>query len=253
MKTTEFNEIVFENRNKEYGAYSLRKSYKKRMTIAVSISIIMLLMAVSYPLIAGYLNRINIVNSNTDVSVELLNNVPPDDVAPPPPPPPPPSTVEKYVKFTAPIVVDEDSVDTDFNNDPDKIVNKPIDTLETITDVVDTTTHITIIDIKPPIFIVVEEMPEYIGGDDARIKFISENVVYPTMARESNIQGTVYVTFVVETDGSITDVKILRGIGGGCDEEAIRVVKIMPKWKPGKQTGKNVRVQFNLPIKFTLI
>jgi protein TonB len=72
------------------------------------------------------------------------------------------------------------------------------------------------------------------------------------MARESSIQGTVYVTFVVERDGSVTDVRVLRGIGGGCDEEAIRVIKAMPKWNPGKQRGKPVRVQFNMPIKFTL-
>ena len=72
------------------------------------------------------------------------------------------------------------------------------------------------------------------------------------MARESGINGRVFVTFVVETDGRVTDIKVLRGIGGGCDEEAVRVVKNMPKWDPGKQRGKPVRVQFNLPIKFTL-
>jgi protein TonB len=72
------------------------------------------------------------------------------------------------------------------------------------------------------------------------------------MAKESGIQGRVFVTFVVEKDGSVTDVRVLRGIGGGCDEEAIRVVQKMPKWKAGKQRGKPVRVQFNLPIKFTL-
>ena len=72
------------------------------------------------------------------------------------------------------------------------------------------------------------------------------------MARESGIQGTVYVTFVVEHDGSVTDVRILRGIGGGCDEEAVRVINSMPKWNAGKQRGKPVRVQFNMPIKFTL-
>jgi protein TonB len=75
---------------------------------------------------------------------------------------------------------------------------------------------------------------------------------YPQMARESGIQGTVYVTFVVERNGNVTDVKVLRGIGGGCDEEAIRVIQAMPPWVPGKQRGKPVRVQFNMPIRFTL-
>jgi len=102
------------------------------------------------------------------------------------------------------------------------------------------------------IFIVVEEQPRFPGGNDARIKFLLKNVKYPEEARDLGIQGRVFVTFVVEIDGSITDVKILRGIGGGCDKEAIRVVKSMPKWIPGKQRGVPVRVQFNLPIKFTL-
>ncbi|HLN52710.1 MAG TPA: energy transducer TonB [Lentimicrobium sp.] len=102
------------------------------------------------------------------------------------------------------------------------------------------------------IFTVVEESPSFPGGDAARIQFLQQNIVYPQMARESGIQGTVYVTFVVERDGRVTDVRVLRGIGGGCDEEAIRVIKAMPKWNPGKQRGKPVRVQFNMPIKFTL-
>ncbi len=101
-------------------------------------------------------------------------------------------------------------------------------------------------------FILVEEMPEYVGGEEARLNFLRKNVVYPRAAREVGIQGTVHLTFVIEKNGEITDVKILRGIGGGCDEEAIRIIKAMPKWKPGKQRDKAVRVQFNLPIKFKL-
>ena len=95
-------------------------------------------------------------------------------------------------------------------------------------------------------------MPSFPGGDESRIKFLQENIKYPQMAKESGIQGTVYVTFVVEGSGKVADVKVLRGIGGGCDEEAVRVVKMMPHWNPGKQSGKSVRVQFNMPIKFTL-
>ncbi len=99
---------------------------------------------------------------------------------------------------------------------------------------------------------VVEEMPYFPEGDEARIKFITENLVYPAKSKYNNIQGTVYVTFIIEPDGTINDVKILRGIGGGCDEECIRIIKLMPKWIPGKLNGKPVRVQYNLPIKFTL-
>ncbi len=106
--------------------------------------------------------------------------------------------------------------------------------------------------VEAEIFTIVEEQPGFPGGEAALMEFLGKNITYPPMARESGIQGTVFVTFVVEPDGSVTNVKILRGIGGGCDEEAIRVVKNMPKWKPGKQRGKPVRVQFNLPIRFIL-
>jgi periplasmic protein TonB len=102
------------------------------------------------------------------------------------------------------------------------------------------------------LFVVVEESPEFPGGDKARFKYISENVQYPEAAREKKIQGTVFVSFVVEADGAISNVTVLRGIGGGCDEEAVRVIENMPKWTPGKQRGKNVRVKFNMPIKFVL-
>ena len=102
------------------------------------------------------------------------------------------------------------------------------------------------------IFMVVESMPEFPGGEPALYKYLAENIKYPQMAKESGIQGRVFVTFVVERDGRVTDVRVLRGIGGGCDEEAIRVVADMPKWTPGKQRGKPVRVQYNLPVKFTL-
>ena len=102
------------------------------------------------------------------------------------------------------------------------------------------------------IFVGVESQPSFPGGDIARIRFLYENIQYPAMAKETGIQGRVYITFVVERDGSITDVRLLKGIGGGCDEESIRVVKAMPKWIPGKQRERPVRVQFILPIKFTL-
>jgi TonB family protein len=102
------------------------------------------------------------------------------------------------------------------------------------------------------IFTVVEEMPEYPGGNKAMYSFMGQNIKYPEKARQNKVEGTVYVSFVVLKDGSVSSVSVLRGIGSGCDEEAMRVVKSMPNWKPGKQDGKPVNVQYNLPIKFTL-
>lgn len=96
------------------------------------------------------------------------------------------------------------------------------------------------------------EMPEYYGGDIARNTFLAEQIIYPRAALESRIQGTVYVSFIVDASGKISDIKILKGIGGGCDDEVIRVVKLMPKWKPGTANGKPVRVLFKMPVYFKL-
>jgi TonB family protein len=102
------------------------------------------------------------------------------------------------------------------------------------------------------IFTVVEQMPVFPGGQEKMMDYLSDNLDYPESAKESGIQGTVYVSFVVRKDGRISDIKILKGIGGGCDEEAVRVVSKMPRWKPATQRGKKVDVLFNLPIVFKL-
>lgn len=99
---------------------------------------------------------------------------------------------------------------------------------------------------------VVEDSPEFIGGDEALYKYLAENIKYPEQAKNEKIQGRIFVTFIIEADGSVTNAKVLRGIGGGCDEEALRVVNAMPKWKPGMQKGKPVRVNYTLPIIFKL-
>ena len=160
----------------------------------------------------------------------------------PPPPPPPPQQQTTVLEIVENDKVIENEVNINAEADEKTVVEEykaPVVTEEKEVE-------------EAEIFTVVEESPGFPGGDEARIKFLQENIKYPTMARESGIQGTVYVTFVVERGGNVTDVKILRGIGGGCDEEAIRVIKAMPKWNAGKQRGKPVRVQFNMPIKFTL-
>ena len=106
--------------------------------------------------------------------------------------------------------------------------------------------------VEQEIFKIVEEMPSFPGGEAKLMEFVGKNIKYPQIARETGIQGRVFVNFVVEPDGSVSNVSVLRGIGGGCDEEAMRVVKSMPKWKPGKQRGKAVRVQYMLPVNFRL-
>ena len=105
---------------------------------------------------------------------------------------------------------------------------------------------------RPGVYSVVEQMPEFPGGDKGFHQFIADNVKYPVEAKEKGIRGIVYVNFIVEPDGSVSDIKVLRGIGSGCDEEAVRVVESMPKFKPGMQNGEAVRVSYTVPVIFRL-
>lgn len=161
-----------------------------------------------------------------------------------PPPPPPPEVPE--VTTVIEVVADdkEDIKEVNFSaevtDDTKNIEITPV-VVEEEEDEAET-----------QIFTVVENDPEFPGGMEALYKFLAQNIKYPQLARDNGITGKVYVTFVVERDGSIANPKVLRDIGGGCGQEAIRVVKSMPKWTPGKQRGKAVRVQFNLPVNFSL-
>jgi periplasmic protein TonB len=247
------DEIVFERRNKLYGAYDLRRLYNKHVTRALLMSVAILIAGLAYPLISSYYAQARSKYIEKTVSVEMSNMAKPKEDAPPPPPPPPPAALEQKVKFVAPVVTTEEVVETPDIFNQDDLNKKPIEAVA-VEEAVAAVVKEEVIEVeeKKPIFTIVEEMPSFPGGDEPRVKFLRDNIVYPQMAKENNIQGTVYVSFVVDTKGKVTDVKLLRGIGGGCDEEAIRVVKLMPPWNPGKQNGKSVRVQFNMPIRFTL-
>ncbi|NOR88111.1 MAG: TonB family protein [Bacteroidales bacterium] len=159
-------------------------------------------------------------------------------IKPPPPKPPPQVTIINIVEDDVEV---EDDIEIDVDMDDDTEMEEYIPIMDDEDDIE-----------EEQIFLVVEEMPSFPGGEQEMYRYIGKNIDYPRMAKESGISGRVFVTFVVEKNGSVTDVKILRGIGGGCDEEAVRVIKSMPTWKAGKQRGKPVRVQYRMPIKFTL-
>ena len=107
-------------------------------------------------------------------------------------------------------------------------------------------------EVENKVFDVVEQMPKFPGGDAALMRYLSENIKYPVVAQENGVQGRVTVSFVVERDGSISDVKIVRSVDPSLDREAQRVVRSMPKWIPGKQNGSAVRVKYNVPVQFRL-
>ena len=179
------------------------------------------------------------VSSLGELDIDLIEEeiIPISQQQPPPPPPPPaPTTVIEIVEDEKEI--EEELIIEDMEVDEDT----EIEFIEEVEEEY----------VEEQIFTIVEEMPSFPGGDAALMKYLGKNIKYPAIAKDAGIQGTVYVTFVVDEKGDVKDVKILRSIGGGCDEEAIRVVENMPSWSPGKQRGKSVKVQYNLPIRFTL-
>ena len=173
-----------------------------------------------------------------DDDFEELLDIPITEQPPPPPPP-----VEQPIIEEIPDEIEiEEKIEVNFDVDvKEETVIKEI----VISDA-------PVAEKADEIFDVVENPPEPPGGMAGWNKYLSDNLKYPTQARRMGIEGTVYVVFVVNTDGSIQDVDILRGIGGGCDEEAVRVVRAAPKWTPGRQRGRPVRVKMRLPIRFKL-
>ena len=158
---------------------------------------------------------------------------------------PKPQPVE-VPKQTTQLEIVEDDVEVD-----DIEINAEVDQTEVIEEYVPVEVEEEEVS-EQEVFTIVEEMPSYPGGDVKLYEYLGKNIKYPQIARESGIQGRVFVNFVVEPDGSVSNVKVMRGIGGGCDEEAMRVIKSMPKWKPGKQRGKAVRVTYTIPVVFKL-
>lgn len=257
MKNNEqtLDEIIFENRNKMYGAYMLRKKYSKNLNKAILISVLIFLSVISIPLIASYFNEEYDVNNGLVAPEYIIDNVTNKIIEKLPELPK--KMPEKTPTYQPPVVTNnEEEVSGELSELAEGATNGeiPIENSDLVIKPEDDTKKTVIVepdDNSAPVY--VEEMPEFPGGDEARIKFFSKNMIYPVIAKQTGIQGNVYLTFIVEKDGSISNIKILRGIGGGCDDEAVRVVKEMPKWKPGRQNGENVRVRCNMPISFVLL
>lgn len=260
------DEVIFLGRNKSYGSYALRKVYQKNMVRGVAIGISLFALLLASPFISELLGKAFPKPEKLVYSAHELM-APPElehekKFIPPPPPPPP---VKPQVRFVPPIVVNREELKNTPPIPPDVPKDVNIGTSDIKGDA-NAPKFVAPIDIPPPpkekevekiiedntVKLIVEQRPEFPDGQLALMKYLSSNIHYPAIARESNIEGTVFLGFVVERDGSITDVKIKRGIGGGCSEEALRVVQLMPKWKPGKQQGRAVRVAFTIPVKFKL-
>jgi len=248
-----FDDIVFEFRNKEYGAYKIRKKYNRTVLWAMLVGVLILSSAIITPYVMASVSERRHTKEEKAVTAEMEKlDQPNEEIAPPPPPPPPPVEAQAQVKYVAPVIVDSVKVD-------DK------QALATIDDVKDTQQDEAVVEVveevkeevqeeaPEEVFLVVEEMPSFGTGDANGFRtWVSSNMKYPDVAAENGIQGRVYVQFVVEADGRLTNVKVLRGVDPALDKEAVRVIESSPKWNPGKQRGKAVRVSYTFPITFVL-
>ena len=252
IKAPAFDDIVFEERNKEYGAYKLRKSYSRTVLYAMLIGIIIIGTAVITPYLNAKAleNRIKRAERQVEIKMENLDQ-PNETVAPPPPPPPPPADVVQQQKYVPPEVVDSikpEDVKQLMTADQAQVEVKNDEVVE----IVEVKEEVQEEDPEAVPFVVVEEMPMFPGGERELLLYIAEHTNYPEIAKENNIQGRVIVRFCVTSKGGVNQVSILKGVDPELDAEAIRVVNSLPPFKPGKQGGKPVPVWYMVPITFTL-
>ncbi|ASU36105.1 energy transducer TonB [Mucilaginibacter xinganensis] len=258
----EWIDVVFSGRNKAYGAYELRKGNGKNTGKALLIGVVVFVVAISantiIDMISGFIPK---GKEKIKITNVVLSPPPPDLKKPPPPPPPePPKPKVDQVKFP-PMVVKPDievkekppTIEELKVADPGQKNLKGDKNAAVVIDEPVGTSDQKVTEEDPnKIFTSVEKVPEFPGGMAGFGKYLGKNIHYPAVARENGTQGRVIVSFVCERDGSLTDIHVVRGIGDGCDEEAIRVIKASPKWSPGIQNGRPVRVAYSVPISFAL-
>jgi protein TonB len=256
VTSTDRNDLVFEHRNKEYGAYQLRKSYNKRLTL------IMLGMLLTFALGALILFIVrNLPKEEVDApkgsDKTWTVQPPPEDLPPPPPTTPPPPPLEKMTAFIPPVIEDDpvtDPVPTQDQLEDTKAGDKTQDgSDENFDPPQPNDDKPKEIEDKPePIETFVEEEADYPGGAAEMAKFINENIDYPQEAIDLGIKGRVTVRFVVEKDGRVSNVSVAGPLAGckACDKAAVQVVEKMPPWTAGKNGGRAVRTWVTLPIKF---
>lgn len=269
--SSDWVDLVFEGRNQAYGAYKLRKGTTKRNIIAILAVVVLLLIGFIILTVKNFVDEQRAKVAVTQVTeISALDQpkkkaevkqkkveLEPEKVV---------EKVKSSIKFTAPVIKKDEDV-------------KPEEELKTQDELMSTKTAIGTFDVKgnddangeilkakeviaepePPkheeenkVFDIVEQQPMFPGGPAALMKYLSEHTKYPVVAQENGVQGRVTVQFVVEKDGSISDVHVLRGVDPSLDKEAVRVVKSLPRWTPGKQNGITVRVNYRVPVLFRL-
>lgn len=245
-----WEDVVFENRNKDYGAYSLRKAYAQRLMTGLGVTVVLISMLLSMQ------NLRSKKKVTKEVPIPMgptFDPLPPPSIKPQPPrnperQPQASSRTRQIVVTTEEVAETEVEAITDFVSDEGTDTGGvgPIEGAGTIP------VEIPVPATLPDIFDHAEIMPAYEGGMEAMMKFIQKKIRYPRAAIRQEIEGTVFVRFVVRGDGSVTDVQVIRGVHPDCDKEAMRVISMLPSWKGGSHNGRPVAVRMVLPIKFNL-
>lgn len=268
LNSGEWCDMVFEGKNKEYGAYNLRMTSSKRHIGAFLASIVFVGVVASVP---SFLNAVKPAHQNlggVDQVFELSTLVDPEipkenvirnEIAPPPPP------VRASIQFTPPVITEDSKVDAEkeMKANEELLEKKDLQISFTTNEEGSTDRNAVnpeelrenrvIIEEKPePPVTFAEQMPQYPGGDAELMKYISSNLKYPTLAAENEIEGRVTISFVVGKDGTVSDIKVVKTLDPSCDKEAVRVVRSMQRWIPGMQNGRPVAVYYTLPILFRL-
>jgi protein TonB len=254
----DFDDILFEVRNKDYGAYQLRKRYNSVMTAGIIFSSVLFSVLVILPFILTPRSENVIRGGIMSVQVNMANLEPPEDriIVPPAPPPPEAARIQEIVKYVPPVVVDSViSMEQQLLTNDELLIQSDIDPLEIsgtgsgndplfAQDGIGT-------DSEEP-FIMVEVMPSFKGGDIGTFRqWVQNRTYYPQEAIDRRIRGTVFLTFIVEKDGSVSNVTVMKGVDPLLDNEAVRAISESPKWTPGLQRGQPVRVRFQIPMNFS--
>lgn len=247
-----FDDIIFRDRNKEYGAYDLRRRYGSTMSISIVAGLIFSFSMVLVPFFTSDHTGAQpgeIIEISAVIDGDLVNLPAPPE---PPAPPAPPTDMMKKLQFAPPEIVADELANTSGLMTVDDMATQIADGLATeiLPEVSMDPDPVTSPEEKPRL--IVKEMPSFPGGEAALLQYVSECIRYPEEALINGIQGTVILRFVVSSTGDIKDVELIRSVNPLLDDEAIKVISEMPRWKPGKQDGRPVPVYFTIPVVFRI-
>jgi protein TonB len=267
LNSPDWCDIVFEGRNKEYGAYALRNSSSKRHVVAFIVAIVLTAAIVAVPsLLKAVAPAKRVINGIDSYKVATIERPAENEQVVKPDLAPPPVRIRDSQGFTPPAIKPDDQVDAEkelISHDELSKSKAPI-SIATITngnedgvdyaDVLKDNRRITdeMMEGASKVFVSVEVMPQFPGGDAELMKYLNTNIKYPAISAENGIEGRVVLRFVVGKDGRVSDIQVLKAVDPALDKEAIRVVGSMPKWIPGSQNGRHVAVYYTLPVLFRL-